>query len=1340
MAVVYEVSDTTTGKRVALKRPRARSRSAQDLRAQELFAREYHTLSQLAHPRIVAVYDYGHDEQGPFYTMELLDGGDLRQLVRPGYLRVCAIARDICSALSLLHSRRMLHRDLSARNVRCTADGTAKLIDFGAMTLMGPNKELIGTPAYAAPELVHLQPLDARTDLYALGATLYFALTGHHAYPVRDFAGLPGAWSFAVAPPSELVPDIPRALDALVLELLALDPANRPRNAAEVMERLAAIEGRPLDEQLLVAQAYLSTPAFVGRAAQLKQVRSRAERTLRSRGGALLVQGPTGVGRSRFLDASVLAAKLAGVTVLRADADASEENGEYGVIRALISQLTKVLPEHAPAAAESGVELLGHIAPELLVDRPDVALKHVNDASALRPELQGAIRQFLLAIATSHPLLIAVDDLHHVDESSVATLALLGRALRSVPITIVATAEVSSSGPLGGVALGVYARAATALTLEPLDLLETRELLGTMFGDSLHLDLLVHRLWNVAQGYPRDLMRLAQHLLDRGIVRYRGGAWLLPTQLDPNELPESVSQLLRGRVSALRPSALMLARALALRPDNSFGFDECCLLAASQPARMLDDLQSLVAADILRGVGERVALSDRTWVPLLLANITPAESRQAHLQLAELFELRGHEEFRAAQHLLRAGEQASAIDGFVAHAIRSQEQTDRSPEEFYKLIRSLPEDWLQTYEEVLDACRALGRPMRQIHAIQARLTGLVAVIGLRDTRHIAALLADLKAASGLDDWAALDPTLEPMARLTKALEATQARYDAAADDNRMVEPVLAIRALARAFVSAVAMRTPLLDLAGLRALPSLAPLAPLSPALALLEQLVESVQARICGRSDHALARYKELLERSAAPDRAGFDVSHHRYLRVLVMNGVGMLEASMGLASSLNWAQQIAADPLFQVNAVLVRMLYQLWQGNCVEAERDQRHLDALRIEISARQSFENTHLAWQVTAHALMEDVTRLKRTVEEIVLVVGEHAGWQPVLAYGNAESQRIRGDGAGAITSLEAALATVHAGQHQIWPDLAGAHVRALEEVGRDEDAVLAGCAYLASAQDAELGFGSHMIRRPLAIALAKLGQRADAERHVEHVIKDLQARGSTGLNLVLAYEARARVAIAVDDKRGYELNSLLFHAESRRASQSLFSAKSQRLTREAQLKGFVGPPLLADAPRRIGRSLLQSKLGACAGAAERARVSLALLAEQSGASEGYLYRIDGDVPVLAASLATQAQPSAKLQAMVAEYLAAETQAQDFSTGAAVGESATGIGIEWNMLGGASYRPVLLSHYDDESYVVTGLAVFALSAGQRFIHPTELAALISRLAVDAGDVSAQIVSDD
>jgi eukaryotic-like serine/threonine-protein kinase len=229
MAVVYRVRDEGSGGELALKQLVARSEApVPDRNAVWLFEREFHTLAQLDHPHVIAVYDYGIDGFSPFYTMELLDGGDLKTLAPLDFGRACKLMLEVCSSLALLHSRRLVHRDVTPRNVRCTRDGHAKLIDFGAMVPMGPCSLTVGTPAFVAPEVVHHMHLDARTDLFSLGATLYYALTGRTPFAARQFSELRAAWSAEVAPPSRLVPGIPPALDALCTALLRIDPA-RPR-------------------------------------------------------------------------------------------------------------------------------------------------------------------------------------------------------------------------------------------------------------------------------------------------------------------------------------------------------------------------------------------------------------------------------------------------------------------------------------------------------------------------------------------------------------------------------------------------------------------------------------------------------------------------------------------------------------------------------------------------------------------------------------------------------------------------------------------------------------------------------------------------------------------------------------------------------------------------------------------------------------------------------------------------------------------------------------------------------------------------------------------------------
>jgi serine/threonine-protein kinase len=168
MGEVYAALDRSTGKSVALKRLRPAALAQRGVVVH--FMREYYALSQLRHPRIIEVYDYGVEHDAPYYTMELLDGQDLRDLSPLPYKEACFYLRDVASSLALLHARRLLHRDVSPRNVRRTSDGHCKLIDFGAMIAFGIPPNVTGTAPCIAPEALQGASLDQRTDLYSLGA------------------------------------------------------------------------------------------------------------------------------------------------------------------------------------------------------------------------------------------------------------------------------------------------------------------------------------------------------------------------------------------------------------------------------------------------------------------------------------------------------------------------------------------------------------------------------------------------------------------------------------------------------------------------------------------------------------------------------------------------------------------------------------------------------------------------------------------------------------------------------------------------------------------------------------------------------------------------------------------------------------------------------------------------------------------------------------------------------------------------------------------------------------------------------------------------------------------
>ena len=194
MSSVWQAYDEELGRPVAIKLLHARRLESAD--SVDRFEREARTLALLAHPGIVTVIDRGETDGRPFIVCELVDGHDLHERIslegRLPLAEALAIAVQVAAALAYAHERGVIHRDVKPHNVLLTADGHAKLTDFGiarvddAPALTNPGR-VLGTGDYVAPEQAQGHALDGRADIYALGALLYHCLTSVPPYRGASF-------------------------------------------------------------------------------------------------------------------------------------------------------------------------------------------------------------------------------------------------------------------------------------------------------------------------------------------------------------------------------------------------------------------------------------------------------------------------------------------------------------------------------------------------------------------------------------------------------------------------------------------------------------------------------------------------------------------------------------------------------------------------------------------------------------------------------------------------------------------------------------------------------------------------------------------------------------------------------------------------------------------------------------------------------------------------------------------------------------------------------------------------------------------------------------------------
>lgn len=252
MGAVYKAKDLGTGEYVAIKV--LPSALAQDEEFLHAFWREARVLALCDHPNIVKLLDFGYDREGrQFIIMEYVDGPSAQKLVESGgplaMEEVIVIAKQALSALAYAHERSVVHQDLKPDNMLLKDGRILKLVDFGIARKLDEEADLtafsgilVGTPSYMSPEQCDSLPLDGRSDLYSLGASLFFISTGRKCFDGNSPLSIMLKQKFEPAPdPRKFNPEIPEVLARFILWLLTKKRERRPQSAEEALKFLESM-------------------------------------------------------------------------------------------------------------------------------------------------------------------------------------------------------------------------------------------------------------------------------------------------------------------------------------------------------------------------------------------------------------------------------------------------------------------------------------------------------------------------------------------------------------------------------------------------------------------------------------------------------------------------------------------------------------------------------------------------------------------------------------------------------------------------------------------------------------------------------------------------------------------------------------------------------------------------------------------------------------------------------------------------------------------------------------------------------------------------------------------
>lgn len=258
MGEVYRARDEQTREPVAVKLLHRKASQEETAR----FRREVQMLADLRHPGIVRYVDDGQWPDGrPYFAMEWLEGEDLGQLTRRqalGMADAVEVVRRVAQAMAAVHARGVVHRDLKLTNIFVPGGNLkkgVKLIDFGVVKPSEPDDfqtlpgSIIGTPHFMAPEQARGEPVDARSDVYSLGAVLFRLVTGRHVFETDHIIAFLGRLVLEDAPAASSVRfDVPELLDRAIARTLARNPEHRPEDAgvlARWLARLPAMSNEP---------------------------------------------------------------------------------------------------------------------------------------------------------------------------------------------------------------------------------------------------------------------------------------------------------------------------------------------------------------------------------------------------------------------------------------------------------------------------------------------------------------------------------------------------------------------------------------------------------------------------------------------------------------------------------------------------------------------------------------------------------------------------------------------------------------------------------------------------------------------------------------------------------------------------------------------------------------------------------------------------------------------------------------------------------------------------------------------------------------------------------------
>ncbi len=705
--IVFEAEDTRLSRTVAIKVIKG---EGLDKESFARFEREAKATASLSHPNIVAIYDIGQEGESHYLILEFVDGPNLSGLIksRPGArcdaAATLGIGSQVCQALEYAHSHGILHRDIKPENIMITSAGLPKLMDFGlARALGGPSLTqrgvIVGTPAYLPPEQALGRHPDGRSDLYSLGCVLYEMVTGRPPFrgddPVKvifsHINDLP-------VMPRKLAPEIPEALEQVILKLLAKDPDQRYQSADELCQALRSVKeveeagpapiGASIKEK---AAERMPTPEprwaqpLVDREQEIKILRTRLDAALRGEGSLVFITGEAGIGKTRLAYELRSYAKLRGAQCLMGKGGEREGAVPYQPWSAITREYVRWAPPLLlfKAVGTSAAEL-ATLVPELGEKLGAIPPSASTPGMQEHVRLYEAVTQFFVNISKESPLVLFLDDLQWFDDASMALLHHMARAITAQHLLVVGAyrhLELEDQRSLSrSVAEINRERLSYALPLKRLAFDHVLRMVRQTFGEKVPGEL-PDLVYAKTEGNPFFVEEVLRSLVEEGAVYPVEKGWGVK-DLSQVHVPRGIKEVLGKKLESLDGESSHVL-GLAAVVGREFSFPVLREVTGLDEDRLIDIIDKCLQARLVVArhiLGEEVyAFADTQLRDVLYEGISPVRRRRHHLKVGEVMEnvyggkmddyleplahhfLEGNDVSKAVDYAQKAGDKAARL-------------------------------------------------------------------------------------------------------------------------------------------------------------------------------------------------------------------------------------------------------------------------------------------------------------------------------------------------------------------------------------------------------------------------------------------------------------------------------------------------------------------------------------------------------------------------------------------------------------------------------------------------------------------------------------------------------